>query len=194
MAKKKFEQARETFANHIKNKYGIGKKNVAPGCEYYFFEVNNGGVVGYGLLLFSGRKSKPSIYSLYSKKSSRNEVLERNLDFYKTKAQVEKNRKSFKHTLKVDDILYSTWGYGQTNVDFYQVTRIVGASTVEIREIANPVHEYEERDTGTRVPKKDHFICDPQIKRPRQGNYITLDSFSCAGPWHGRPVGFTSYH
>lgn len=49
----------------------------------------------------------------------------------------EENRKKRQqpHALKVGDILYSSWGYEQTNINFYQVTRIVGARTVEIREI-----------------------------------------------------------
>ena len=42
------------------------------------------------------------------------------------------------HDLKVGDILYSSWGYDQTNIDFYQVTA-VGVHSVKIREIEQKV-------------------------------------------------------
>jgi hypothetical protein len=44
------------------------------------------------------------------------------------------------HTLKVGDILNTSWGYDQTNVDFFVVTRI-SAARVWVRRI---VKEYEE--------------------------------------------------
>src|ERR1039458_47640 len=41
------------------------------------------------------------------------------------------------HSLKIGDLLRCSWGYDQTNIDYYQVTRVVGAHTVEIREIGS---------------------------------------------------------
>lgn len=40
---------------------------------------------------------------------------------HKAKRQAE--RKAFQHTLQVGDVLESSWGYDQTNIDYYQVTR-----------------------------------------------------------------------
>lgn len=40
------------------------------------------------------------------------------------------------HTLKKGDILVASWGYDQTNVNFFQVTKLVGKTMVAIREIA----------------------------------------------------------
>lgn len=37
----------------------------------------------------------------------------------------------------VGDIYYSSWGYDQTNVDFYQVVALKGKHTAVIRQIAN---------------------------------------------------------
>ena len=45
------------------------------------------------------------------------------------------------HTLKVDDVLYSSWGYDQTNINFYQVTKLVGKTMVELRAIAQTTEE-----------------------------------------------------
>lgn len=44
-------------------------------------------------------------------------------------------RKNMVNPFKVGDILYDSWGYEQTNIDFYQVVE-VGAKSVKIRPLA----------------------------------------------------------
>lgn len=39
------------------------------------------------------------------------------------------------HGVKVGDLFYSSWGYEQTNVDFFQVVSLVGARSVRVREV-----------------------------------------------------------
>lgn len=39
------------------------------------------------------------------------------------------------HGVKVGDLFYSSCGYGQTNVDFFQVVALVGARSVRVREV-----------------------------------------------------------
>lgn len=57
--------------------------------------------------------------------------------------------------VKVGDIFYTSWGYDQTNVDFYQVVKISGLK-IQVREIWG-----EERVTGfmcgEATPVKDSF-------------------------------------
>jgi hypothetical protein len=59
---------------------------------------------------------------------------------------------------QVGDILYTNWGYDQTNVEFYQVTRVLPAS-VGLRRIGA---EYIESGfmCGQTTPVKDKFISD----------------------------------
>lgn len=40
-----------------------------------------------------------------------------------------------KYGVKVGDLFYSSWGYEQTNVDFFQIVEVVGASSVRVREV-----------------------------------------------------------
>lgn len=47
----------------------------------------------------------------------------------------QKAKKNAPHTLKVGDLLSSSWGYDQTNIDFYQVVEVIGAHTVKIEKI-----------------------------------------------------------
>ena len=44
-----------------------------------------------------------------------------------------------KYGVQVGDLFCSSWGYEQTNNDFFQVIELVGASSVRVREVYPPV-------------------------------------------------------
>lgn len=53
-----------------------------------------------------------------------------------------KQEKKNKFGVEVGDIFSSSWGYEQTNVDFFQVVELVGATMVRVREVVLPMeHE-----------------------------------------------------
>jgi len=43
-----------------------------------------------------------------------------------------KAKRNKPHTLEVGDILYASWGYDQTNIDFFKVVELVGKTQVKI--------------------------------------------------------------
>ena len=47
---------------------------------------------------------------------------------------VARSSEEFRRSLRVGDILYSSWGWEQTNIDFYQVIAIRG-SAVDLRQL-----------------------------------------------------------
>lgn len=47
----------------------------------------------------------------------------------------QKAEKVNKYGVKVGDIFSSSWGYEQTNIDFFQVIALVGESSVRVREV-----------------------------------------------------------
>lgn len=57
-----------------------------------------------------------------------------------------------KYGVRVGDIFCSSWGYDQTNVDFFQVVALVGESSVRVREVNPPI--IEEEATG---PMAAHY-------------------------------------
>ena len=110
--------------------------------------------------------------------------------------QVEKRRterREFTTALKPGDILHTSWGYDQTNVDFYQVIQVCGKSTIIIREIASTLKETEGGFMqGTRTALKDQFLKDePELKKrvnAFQGReYVRMTSYSSAYLWDGKP-------
>ncbi len=67
----------------------------------------------------------------------------------------EKAAAAFRESLRVGDILYSSWGWEQTNIDFYQVIAIRG-SAVDLRQLDQRTTE-DGYMCGTTVPLPDVF-------------------------------------
>lgn len=61
----------------------------------------------------------------------------------------------------VGDILYSSWGWEQTNIDFYQVVGLRGKHTLILRELAAASGE-DSHMTGLKRPRRDVFRNDKQ--------------------------------
>lgn len=55
-----------------------------------------------------------------------------------TPAQAKETEKTNKFGVRVGDIFSASWGYEQTNVDFFQVVALVGNSSVRVREVYLP--------------------------------------------------------
>jgi hypothetical protein len=77
------------------------------------------------------------------------------------------------HGLKIGDVLSASWGYEQTNIDYYQVTRLVGKRSVEIREIGQN-SENTGWLQGVCTPSKDRFIGDPMVKRVDETGHVKV--------------------
>lgn len=77
------------------------------------------------------------------------------------KAEPKSNKKTVekvnKYGVKVGDIFRSTWGYEQTNVDFFQVIELVGACSVRVREVNLPI--IEDKATGWASAHRVYAVC-----------------------------------
>ena len=103
--------------------------------------------------------------------------------------------KSVERKLVVNDVLSSSWGYEQTNVDFYQVTKLVGKTMVEMKKIGSN-REYDECMSGKCTPILNSFSEDSEVLRKRVicgGESVRITSFSMASKWDGRPEYFSTY-
>ena len=80
--------------------------------------------------------------------------------------------------LEVGDVLRCSWGYDQTNIDYYQVTKLVGKTMVEIRQIAG--HSVDTAwMQGESAPQVGAFIGKP-MRRKAIGDGVRVNSFSSA--------------
>jgi len=147
-------------------------------------------------IAFHGKATKPDWHHSFRKEADREEYIAKFIAGRKAHAEYMTKRKAEKekpHTLKVGDILSSSWGYDQTNIDYYQVTRVPGPMSVEITRIA--------ADSGPEVgfmtayckaaPGK--FIGKPMIKRANSTNCVRIASYASASPWDGKEDRYSWY-
>jgi len=82
----------------------------------------------------------------------------------KKKARAEQKKKG--NPFKVGDLLYNSWGWEQTNIDYYQVVE-VSKSSVYIKEIYKN-YEATHSMAGISTAKKDSFKNDEVIRKTVQ--------------------------
>ena len=157
---------------------------------YYYTDRNN----KPSMVAFAGRQQKPSQHFYYKSEDIRefrkNQFIEsRRINAINKKRRAEENKRP--HSFEVGTILSSSWGYDQTNVDFYQVVNIVSKRTIEMRAIAQE-KKCDAIDSGTTIPMKDKFIGDVTRHLVTQ-DYIRLSSYSGASLWSGNPMYWSSY-
>lgn len=95
------------------------------------------------------------------------------------KEQQKERLAKFRDELEVGTILYTCWGYEQTNVEFYQVVSKKGAFC-EVREIAKRSHDtaYMQSEVS---PKPNEFIGEA-VRKKIQDGYIMINSHIRATP------------
>lgn len=103
------------------------------------------------------------------------------------KKTIRAKRAAHVTSLKVGDILVSSWGWEQTNVDFYQVVNIITGKTIEIRPIAEKTVTAtgSMSETVTAVP--DEFTGSARRVRVSTDDSIKLNSYKYASKWDGQP-------
>jgi hypothetical protein len=101
-----------------------------------------------------------------------------------------------KHDIKPGDIVYNSWGYDQTNIDFYQVVAVT-AKTISIREIKCCSVDYNGHQmTGSTVAVKDSFCSDVVMKKTPYlfcGSWRINFEYGAGGVWDGKPMAFSCY-
>lgn len=99
--------------------------------------------------------------------------------------------------LKVGDILVSSWGYDQTNIEFYEVTKTTQC-TVKLRRLQDRI-TVTGFMSGEAVPVPGHYQDDTTITRKIikgaacDGHIVNIDYCATGFIWNGRPVACSWY-
>lgn len=145
---------------------------------------------------YIGRQSKPSTFYHFRTAERRDAYATTWMEAREAarlakQARNEEKRKP--HTLKLGDVLYSSWGYDQTNVEFYEVVAVRG-SVVDLRELKQNRNEYAHGMQGQCTARKGEYRGGVIAgKRPSYRNDVRLTSFSYARPWDGHALSWSSY-
>ena len=148
------------------------------------------------LRVFKGKSGKAVSHYYYGSVEHREETMR---GFMKTADSRERHkleraeaRKNMINVFKVGDILYSSWGYDQTNIDFYEVVGVT-AKSVKLEKIGGKVSK-DEDGGGYTIPlvaDTSHRTGKVFMRRVSSYNgegYVSISSFQSAHKWDGRPL------
>lgn len=148
---------------------------------------------------FGGKRSKPDLYFKYenshtgaTKRATRINNWMANQKTSDNERKARRAQRSRAHNLEIGQVFYSSWGYDQTNVDFYEIVDVPSACYVVVREVAKVRREGAGNDSvsaaqgefiGEPMRKKVDMSYRPSIKVGHQSAWI----------WDGRPKHETSW-
>ena len=143
--------------------------------------------------VYSGKSDKPLWSYSFGSDSAREQYIADQVE--KSKAAMEarqeraRAKREFQHGMKDGDILYSSWGYDQTNINFYEVVGVVGKQVL-IREVESKAVRHE-RGADYVVPVPGRFTGAVMKKIPQKGYrdqpYVKVSNVQTAYPWDGKP-------
>lgn len=150
-------------------------------------------------IAFAGKADKPSWHYRFRNAQGRERCIvqhfERVRRHEQSRLDAAAKRKTFVHNVKAGDIYRTSWGYDQTNVEFFQIVEIKGKYAI-LREIA-----VASRDDGMgseRCVAQSGAFLEPTykgddrgvpIRRLIQDGSIKIDDVRRAWPWGHRGPG-----
>lgn len=188
------------YIKELKNNVSVKEITISEENNYTFiiFDMTLKNGRNYPcLIVFNNKKRKPlknnyfnsleqRDYSLKTLKADIKEEIDRNNVYIE-------NAKEKIQQIKINSILYSSWGYEQTNIDFYMVIERRGI-TVTLQKIGQNIIERSRNDRGLCMANEDMKIGEPFKKRISKYGYVNLNSYSYASLWDGNSLYWSSYY
>lgn len=185
---KKYQEARKNFLE-----YQINVRN-AQNLEY--IRDDKHGLIctficnrtnKFILLAWLYSKRKPSYFYNYNTTEDREEriqSIQRRMkeceECEEFEAHKAKMRKKGHEDISIGDAFVSSWGYDQTNVDFYEVVGKKGKTTLLLREISQ-TRTYDSNGlSGKCQPLYGKFISDEIIEKRLSNGSINFESYRSA--------------
>ena len=158
--------------------------------------------------VFHGKAQKPDWKHLFRSEEQREEYITSWRESLATtradRDRRKQERQDFAHGFKVGDILSGSWGYEQTNVDFWQVTEVRGKQII-MRHLCGELVKGEEGFMqGRMVPVPDAFLTQngdewatlrktPSPNGSDGKGSVKIASYLYAHEWSGNPM-FCSWY
>ena len=144
-------------------------------------------------MIFIGKQQKPAKHYSFKSVERREEYVQEIFGNVKANAEYKKERaakaKAAKteaaNTIKVGDIFDTSWGYDQTNVEFFKVVAKKG-QMIEVVEIGQVTME-SKQNMDFVAPNPDHVIGKIMTKRINQYGGFKAHDCANASPYGGQP-------
>lgn len=153
----------------------------------------------YCLMAWVRKAAKPAVNADFGTDEARREAwlsdyvtrLRHNEELRKYRVAESRRTEKASNHYAVGNIIYNSWGYNQTNIDFYQVTK-VDARSVVLRELNQQSDDHGGPTGGHCTPIKDSFRGKPFRKVVKRNGWLSFQ-FGCGRKWDGEPVWTSSY-
>lgn len=178
-------------------KYGVTQDLTEGYCK----DVESPSGTRFIALVFIGRAIKPTYHCYFSSDEKRNEYVNSKIATYLERKKQTKARRATSNQpseLVVGDILYTSWGYDQTNVEFFEVVKTSGKRTVELMRINARMVDSLSDYTDDLMPIKGSFITEGYRSqengtyRVKNGNVVSFNSYKNGYKWDGKPKNQTA--
>ena len=144
-------------------------------------------------MIFIGKQQKPAKHYCFKSVERRDEYVQEIFENVKANAEYKRERaakaKAAKteaaNTIKVGDIFDTSWGYDQTNVEFFKVVAKKG-QMIEVVEIGQVTME-SKQNMDFVAPNPDHIIGKIMTKRINQYGGFKAHDCANASPYGGQP-------
>ncbi|MFK5893588.1 MAG: hypothetical protein QM504_10240 [Pseudomonadota bacterium] len=151
------------------------------------------------LTVWKGRQAKPFVNYRFKNDAERNEYLEGVKAVEKKRAQEKEQRaqekKNFVPDFEIGDVFVGSWGYGQTNVDAYQIVGKPSKHYSLIREIGLVRLEGSHgHDCCDVKPDVDNFLSKEPLRKKVTMHGISINSCISLSKWDGKRKYYKSWY
>lgn len=161
------------------------------GCDYevFAYEVpGRAGILRPHAIGFLEGKTSPVFHEQYRNDVHRDHVVARFIRERAEKLEAKlirsEARKQFTHKLTPGAILVGSWGYEQTNVDFYEVVEVPSPKSVRVLKIASQAVP----GGSDVVPVVGRYLeVDPHLHRVTVDNTVKIKDYIVLVVWDGKP-------
>jgi hypothetical protein len=158
-----------------------------------------------GLRVFYGKQSKPVVSYYYTARKDQTAEQVRTAAIvnafkmrqqslaYKAERRAARNEAAKAGKVEVGSYFYTSWGYDQTNIDWYRVEKLIGKTMALVVEVEsmNASNGNEGWMQGKSVPG-EKAVGEPFRVR-LNGDGFTVKGRYPAYRWDGRPKNWTAY-
>ena len=131
---------------------------------------------------YRGRAKKLAFHNRFTTVDSREAYINQWMaDRSKNQDDKEERRTGNPRNLEINDIIWASWGYEQTNINYYTVIELVGKQSVKLIEIGKTEDYNSKQMTGFCVPDLDNIIGKPFTRRVVEGSNVSVNSIIYAG-------------
>jgi hypothetical protein len=152
----------------------------------YVYRIKDG--AAYGVIAYGGKRNNADFHYSYRSIDAAHEKIEQwfgGLESHREYIAKSRQERQKPHTFVVGDIVSNSWGYDQTNVDFYRVTRI-SPSYVWLQPIGGNCDQNGFM-SGRTVADPSHDLNKPVEMHRATGNYVSM-KFGSGSKWDGKPL------